>query len=430
MKKLLVLSLLVISLLSVFALNIIYMVGDGMAGNHVLLANILEGRQLNIMKMPYTALMTTYSADSWVTDSAPAGTALFSGYKTLNRAIGILPDGKPVPSLFELAKKNGYKVGLVVTCSVTHATPAAMYGHVSNRNDETTLAEQLTKANFDVIFGAGSKYFLPESKGGIRKDGKDLIEEMKKMGYKYITNAKDIPMLYEDKVLGLFGDTHLDPASNRKPEQPTLDVMLAKALELLSKSGDDFVIMVEGSQIDWEAHANDVYGVWKETVEFDNAVKVALDYAKRNGDTLVVVLGDHETGGLSLSNGGYTIDVAKARKVKGTGAMFLSKVKLDSYDTFKAEALNFFGVEISKEEFESLKAVSNKVYRLNEIVSSKLRIGWTTHDHTAGVVPVYAFGPGAEHFTGFMDNTDVAKTVMKLMGINTLSFPAIAGGGY
>ncbi len=162
MKKLLVLSLLVISLLSVFALNIIYMVGDGMAGNHVLLANILEGRQLNIMKMPYTALMTTYSADSWVTDSAPAGTALFSGYKTLNRAIGILPDGKPVPSLFELAKKNGYKVGLVVTCSVTHATPAAMYGHVSNRNDETTLAEQLTKANFDVIFGAGSKYFLTE----------------------------------------------------------------------------------------------------------------------------------------------------------------------------------------------------------------------------------------------------------------------------
>ncbi len=424
-KMFLTVLLLVSLSFSVFALNLIYMIGDGMAANQIVLASILENKILNIMKMPYTGLSTTYSYDSWVTDSAPAGTALASGFKTLNKSIGILPNGEIVQSMIEIAKDRGFKTGLVVSCRITHATPAAFYGHVANRDDEFTLAEQLTTAGIDVIMGGGYGWFLPTDAGGRRTDGKNLIEQMKKAGYTYITKKNELVSVgtQNQKLLALFASSHLDAVPVRRAEQPTLDEMLEKALQILSASGEPFIIMVEGSQIDWACHVNDVYWTWKEMIEFDNAVKVAIEFAARDGNTLVVVTGDHETGGLSLSNGGYMIDVEKARKVKGTADSFLSKVKLDDYETFKREALDFFGVEISLEEFNYIKSASNKANALSEVVSKKLRIGWTTHDHTAGPVPIFAFGPGAEQFVGFMDNTDIAKTIMKLLGLNTLSFP-------
>ncbi len=427
MKRFLTVLFLVSLCFSVFALNVIYLIGDGMAANQVLLASILEGKILNIMKLPYTGLTTTYSYDSWVTDSAPAGTALASGFKTLNRAIGVLPNGEAVPSMIELAAERGFKTGIVVTCRVTHATPASFYGHVTNRDDEFTLAEQLANSKVDIIMGSGYAWFLPSYAGGRRTDGKNLIEQMTARGYTYVTKKSELQSVKSGKLLALFAPSHLDAVPIRSGEQPTLDEMVSKALEILSSSDEPFILMVEGSQIDWACHANDVFWMWKEMVEFDNAVKVAIDFAAKHGDTLVVVTGDHETGGLSLSNGGYTIEVEKARKVKGTADYFLSKVKLEDYEFFKNQAMDFFGVEISQDEFNYVKNASNKSYALSEIISKKLRIGWTTHDHTAAPVPVYAFGPGAEQFVGFMDNTDIAKTIMKLVGLNVLSFPKRVG---
>ena len=433
--KLFLTLVLVVSLnLVVLALNVIFLVGDGMSANQLVLASILENRLLTTMTLPYTGLTVTYSSDSWVTDSAPAGTALFCGFKTLNKAIGVLANGETVPSIFEIAKKAGYRIGIVVTCQITHATPAAIYGHVSSRSDELTLAKQFVESGtVDVAFGGGWQWFLPEGKGGVRKDGLDLIEMLESKGYQYITNADELKDVSAQKVLGLFAKNYLEPVSDRPANQPTLDVMTAKAIELLSKSGQPFMLMVEGSQIDWECHANDFYGVWKEVVEFDNAVKVALDFAKRDGNTLVIVTGDHETGGLSLSNGGYTINVEQARKAKGTTAMFLKQYNVADKEKFITGLKEWYGIELKDSEYEYFTKVpvNNLRRELARFVSERVGFGWTTYDHTAGVVPVYAFGPGAHLFTGFMDNTDVAKMIMKITSLNTVSFPKVpTAAGY
>ncbi|WP_448524318.1 alkaline phosphatase [Pseudothermotoga sp.] len=433
-KLFLTLALVVSLNFVVLALNVIFLVGDGMSANQLVLASILENRLLTTMTLPYAGLTVTYSSDSWVTDSAPAGTALFAGFKTLNKAIGVLPNGEAVPSMFELAKKFGYRIGVAVTCQITHATPAAVYGHVPNRNDELTLAKQFAESGIvDVAFGGGWQWFLPENKGGVRKDGLDLIEMLKSKGYQYITDASQLHNVSGEKVVGLFAKNYLDPVSNRSANQPTLDVMTAKAIELLSKSGQPFMLMVEGSQIDWECHANDFYGAWKEVVEFDNAVKVALDFAKKDGNTLIVVTGDHETGGLSLSAGGYTINVEQARKAKGTAVMFLKQYNVADKEKFIAALKEWYGIELKDSEYEHFtKVPANNLSReLARFISQKIGFGWTTYDHTAGVVPVYAFGPGAEMFTGFMDNTDVAKLIMKITSLNTVSFPKVgAAAGY
>ncbi|WP_448535228.1 alkaline phosphatase [Pseudothermotoga sp.] len=433
-KLFLTLALVVTLNLLVLAVNVIFLVGDGMSVNHLMLASILENRLLTTMTLPYTGLNVTFSADSWVTDSAPAGTALFAGFKTLNRAIGVLPNGEAVPSVFELAKKAGYRIGIVVTCQITHATPAAVYGHVPNRNDELTLAKQFAESGIvDVAFGGGWQWFLPESKGGVRKDGLDLIEMLKSKGYQYITDASQIHNVSGERVLGLFAKNYLEPVSDRPANQPTLDVMTAKAIELLSKSGQPFMLMVEGSQIDWESHANDFYGVWKEVIEFDKAVKVALDFAKKDGNTLVIVTGDHETGGLSLSAGGYTINVEQARKAKGTTTMFLKQYSVADKEKFIAGLKEWYGIELKDSEYEYFtKVPANNLRReLARFISQRVGFGWTTYDHTAGVMVVHAFGPGAHLFTGFMDNTDVAKLIMKITGLSSFSFPKIgASAGY
>lgn len=416
---------------SAFALNVIFLVGDGMSTNQLFLASILEGRILNIMTLPYTGLTTTYSADAWVTDSAPAGTALFAGFKALNRAIGVLPNNEVVYSAFEMAKRAGYKIGLAVTCQVTHATPAAVYAHVANRNDEVTIAKQLIDGDVvDVVLGGGWQWFLPESKGGVRKDGIDLIEIAKSKGYTYITTPRELENLStaSRKVLGLFAKNYLEPVSERPASQPTLDVMTKKAIEILSASGQPFMLMIEGSQIDWECHANDFYGTWKEVVEFDNAVKVALDFAKRDGNTLVIVVGDHETGGLSLSAGGYTINVEQARKAKGTTAMFLKQYDINNKDAFIKGIKEWYDITMSDAEYETLRKVpTNNLRReLARYVSFKVGFGWTTYDHTAQPVPVYAFGPGAHLFTGVMDNTDIAKTLMRITSVSSVTFPTVS----
>jgi alkaline phosphatase len=415
---------------SVFALNVIFLVGDGMSTNQLFLASILEGKILNIMTLPYVGLTTTYSADSWVTDSAPAGTALFSGFKTLNRAIGVLPNGEPIPSVFELAKKMGYKMGIAVTCQVTHATPAAAFAHVNNRSDEVGIAKQFVNGEVvDVAFGGGWQWFLPTAEGGVRTDNLNLIEELKRKGYKYISTVEELITLDSStkKVVGLFAKSELSPVSDRPTTQPRLDLMTKKAIEILSSGGEPFMLMVEGSQIDWEAHTNDFYGVWKEVIEFDEAVKVALDFAKKDGNTLVIVLGDHETGGLSLSAGGYVINVEQARKAKGTTKMFLKQYNVNDKEKFITGIKEWYGVNMNDAEYENLSKVpSNRLAReLARYVSFKVGFGWTTYDHTAQPVPVYAYGPGAENFTGVMDNTDIAKILAKLIKVTTVQFPTI-----
>lgn len=432
MKKLLTVLLLFASIVLVLAhvKNVIYFIGDGMGFNHVYLASILEGRPLNMMKTQYVGIVRTFSANTWVTDSAAAGTALASGFKTKNGMIGMLPNGEPVPSIAEVLKSYGVKVGIVVTCRITHATPAAFYGHVPDRDMENELAEQLIKSDFDVIMGGGLRHFIPASvKGSSRKDEKDLLALAKEKGYTLVTKKSELAQITSGKVLALFASSHLAPASERTGEQPMLYEMVQKALELLSKDGEPFFLMVEGSQIDWEAHGNDPYGVWKEVVEFDKAIGVALEFAKKNPDTLIIVTSDHETGGLSTSTGTYMLEVEKLRKFKANTDWFLARYNIDEKQKFLAGVKEYYDIEMTDEEYEQLlniKKTAKTAYDLpnafGRYISSKALLGWTTFDHTGDPVPLFAFGPGAEHFTGWLDNTDIPRTIARLMGY-PLTYP-------
>lgn len=277
MKRLFTLILISLLVALVFSQvkNVIYLIGDGMGLSQVYLTSMLEGRPLSLMKTPYIGLVKTHSANSWVTDSAAAGTALASGFKTNNGMINILPDGTVVPTIFEVAKTYGVRTGIVVTCRVTHATPAAFYAHVKSRNEENEIARQLVEnETVDVVMGGGWANFLPKDLGGKRDDNLNLIELAKEKGYIYVKTREELSKISadSDKILALFAPSHLDPASSRK-EQPMLYEMVEKVLEILSKDDEPFFLMVEGSQIDWEAHDNDIYGVWKEVVEFDKAVQ-------------------------------------------------------------------------------------------------------------------------------------------------------------
>lgn len=432
MRKSLVVLLLILSLTLTIAhvRNVIYFIGDGMGFNHVYLASILEGRPLSMMKTQYVGIVKTFSANTWVTDSAAAGTAMATGFKTNNGMIGMLPNKERVPSIAEVLKSYGVKIGIVVTCRVTHATPAAFYGHVPDRDMENELAEQLVESGFDVIMGGGLRHFIPASvRGSSRKDEKDLVALAKEKGYTLITKKSELEQFSSGKLLALFASSHLAPASERTGEQPMLYEMVEKALELLSKDGEPFFLMVEGSQIDWEAHGNDPYGVWKEVVEFDKAVDVALKFAKKNPDTLVIVTSDHETGGLSTSTGTYMLDVEKLRKFKANTDWFIARYNIEEKQKFLAGVKEFYDIDMTDEEYERLlniKKTAKTAYDLpnafGRYISSKALLGWTTFDHTGDPVPLFAFGPGAEHFTGWLDNTDIPRIIARLMGY-PLTYP-------
>ena len=422
MKKgiLLVMWVLVVSLLS-FAgdvKNVIFLIGDGMGANQMLLTSYLEGRELYMMQMPYTGYAITYSADSNVTDSAAAGTALASGYKTDNGFIGVLPNGEVVPTIAEVLAEQGYKTGVIATSRITHATPAAYYGHSNDRDAEQVLAEQLVNSNLTVALGGGWNYFDPTR----RADRKDLISVAKGNGFDYITTKQELMAYSGEKVLGLFASSHMNSVTERTPAEPLLPEMTAKAIEILSKDDAPFFLMVEGSQIDWEGHDNDAFGIWKETVEFDEAVKVALDFAKENPDTLVVVTADHETGGLGLSTGGYTMDLEMVRKYQKTTDWVVANSK--NMEELKSNVKEYYGFDLSEEEVAYLEAAGNKIEALAEITSARASLGWTTHDHTGALVPVFAFGPRAERFVGIMDNTDLPRKIASLLGVE-LSYPLV-----
>jgi alkaline phosphatase len=325
--------------------NIIIMIGDGMGAAQVDAARIkavgANGR-LHIERMPVTGLVKTYSLNNLVTDSAAAGTALATGFKANNGQISVSAEGKNLRTILEAARDKGFSTGLVVTSTITHATPAAFGSHVGSRSNETDIAPMLLANKINVLLGGGRKYFLPQStEKSARKDSRDLIAEAQSAGYSFVQTKEELQSAKAPYVLGLF---NLDYLTTESPE-PSLAEMTSKAIELLNRNKKGFILMVEGSQIDWAGHENDPDKNIRQTLLFDKAVKAAIDFAVPNKKTLVVVTADHETGGMAINNG----------SLDGT----------------------------------------------------RLEIGWTTKGHSGVKVPLYAFGPRALLFTGVYDNTSI-----------------------
>lgn len=338
--------------------NVIYMIGDGMGLAHVTATKLASETPLALLQAQATGLQTTHSASSEVTDSAASGTALATGEKTNNGSIGVDVDGQPLTSVLKLALAGGKKAGVVVTSSVTHATPAAFMASVQSRNDEEEIAEYFTTTGIDLFIGGGKKFFEA------REDGRNLSEELRTKGYTITYSLDDVKALQGGKVGALLADNPMPSLAEGRGDM--LLEAVGEALRLLSTDNPNgFFLMVEGSQIDWAAHANDGEQVVAETIDFDKAVKAAMDFADRNPGTLVVVTADHETGGLALPS---------------------------DHD----KVVN--GVALPGDGSTSV-------------------IAFATKGHTGSMVPVYAYGTGAYAFTGVMDNTDIPKRIAKLMGL-------------
>ena len=337
--------------------NVIYMIGDGMGLTHVSMMMLEEGyRPTSFDRSQNVALITTYSANNRVTDSAAAGTALASGRKTNNGMLGMTPDGETFESMMEKAMDEGWKAGLVVTVYLQHATPAAFYAHVPSRNDLDEISEQFVESGVDVAFGGGRKFHAAD-----RGDGKTLIDELKAKDYRVVYDLQEADAVDRGRIVGLFSEEYMPTVLNGRDENYLCDAT-KKALEILTNNAGrkgGFLLMVEGSQIDSEAHANNAQGILAETRDFDRAVGAAMDYADAHPGTLVVVTADHETSGLSITSNETDFTLSDS----GVGYHF----------------------------------------------------GTTGHSGT--MVPVYLYGTGAERINGVMDNTELSKKILSLMGL-------------
>ena len=338
---------------------IFVMIGDGMGLCHVSMLQV-EGKYAPTAfdRAHNIALLKTYSANNRVTDSAAAGTALATGFKTDNGTLGQLPDGTPVESIMAKAQKKGYATGLVVTCYLQHATPAAFYAHVKGRGDSDQISRDFMQSGVDVAFGGGKELF-EEAYEDSDENYADLLKEK---GYEVIYDQADMEGIHSGRVVGLFAEENLPELKDGRGDY--LARATDKALEILTATvkadkKDGFIIMVEGSQIDYRSHANDVEGILAEMRDFEKAVKVAMDYADAHEDTLVVICADHETSGMTIPS--------------------------------------------NKTDFT--------------LPESGINYDFSTTGHTGVMVPVYLYGACAERINGIMENTELSQKLQQLIGV-------------
>lgn len=430
--------------------NVIIMVPDGCSQSVQTLARWYSENPLMLDEMA-AGLVSTYSTDSVITDSSSAATAFATGYKTTNGFVSVGPSNesvlsvleypsedlqyRPLATVLEGSKLEGKATGLVATSRITHATPAAFASHVDNRDNENEIMEQMVYEDIDLVFGGGSRHLVSEAEGGKRTDGENLTEVLLDRGYQYVDSRDEMLNLSSGKVWGLFASSHMAPDIDRSelaPEEPSLSEMTGKAVELLSQDEDGFFLMVEGSQVDWANHANDpVYAV-TDFLAFDEAVKVAVDFAEKDGHTLVLVFPDHNTGGMTIgsnSDSNYTsttvedvVSPLKGMNLSSTG--LATKIGTDlSPENIKAQLKTWWGIDATDEEITEILELHDNGeglsldYAISEVISrNHTVIGWTTHGHCGEDVPLWAYGPA--HPSGYMDNTDIAEYVSKEMGFD------------
>lgn len=406
--------------------NIIFLIGDGMGTSYTSAYRYMKDNpKTKVMEKtvfdPYLvgAQMTYPDDDNQnVTDSASAATAMSSGVKTYNAAIAVDTNQKNVKTVLEQAKQIGKSTGLVATSEITHATPAAFGAHDISRKNMDAIANDYYdelingKHKVDVLLGGGKTNF-------IRKD-RDLTKEFQKAGYSYVTDRTSLLANKNKQVLGLFADGGLDKFIDRTSATPSLAEMTNSAIDRLKTNKKGFFLMVEGSQIDWAGHDNDIVGAMSEMEDFAKAFKAAIDFAKKDGQTLVIATADHSTGGLTLGKDGeynFFVDPIKAalRTPDFMAAQIAKGASVD--ETLK----KYLKLELTAEEIQSVKdaALSADVTKIDNaieaIIDNRSFTGWTTGGHTGEDVPVYAYGPGSQRFSGLIDNTDNAKIIFDIL---------------
>jgi alkaline phosphatase len=413
--------------------NVILMIPDGCGPAAITLARLVSGRPL-VLDSLLVGAVQTHSADSDITDSAASGTAYATGVKTRNRMLGVDPDERPLGTLVEAAKTRGLETGLVTTADLTDATPAAFVAHVGQRALQDSIALQMFGHQVDVLLGGDLSRWRPVSAGGRRRDSRDLIAEHRARGGIVVTTPAELAAARELPLLGLFGigtDQIALEIDRDTLREPSLAQLTAKALELLGPSPRGFFLLVEGGRIDDAGHDDDPAGVAREVLAYDRAVGLVLAFARRVGHTLVVSVADHETGGLGLGRrvGRASPYVVHPESLLAARASVwrMSGDILDGGDPVTVAEHGTGVAPLEEDERDALlsaAAAPDSVRRhgllraLSEIESRRVRVGWSTGGHTGVDVGLYAFGPGSERFRGLHENTDVARLIAELLGLD------------
>jgi alkaline phosphatase len=383
--------------------KVILFIGDGVGTAHWTAARIASRDSLNVSKFSIGGLVDTRSSNSLITDSGAGATAYASGIRTYNYAIGVGPDSQPVETVLEAAKKNGWATGLVATSSITHATPASFASHVKTRASEFEIAKQMAALGPDVLLGAGTRFFSAAT----RPDREDLLAQLRTT-HTVLTDVQAFEAFRDTSVrrlVGLFAEVELPRAAQRSP---TLPAMTRKAIDVLSKDPDGFFLMVEGSQPDWRAHDNDpISAVVDEMLDFDAAIGVALEYQRRNADVLVVVVADHETGGLAL-------ELATDSSVMVAAANSLNT------------SVDALAIAMDRMTTQAADSADSTIYRM-QLTAARLRnsargarterlfADYSTGGHTAQMVPLFAAGQGAPAFGGMKDNFVIGQMLLEIV---------------
>ena len=331
--------------------NIIILIGDGMGINYVG-ASVLQDSTSPFKEFITVGLSITCSADKLITDSAAGATAIATGYLTNNKYVSVDTLGNPLYTIFEHAEKLGLSTGIIVTSSVSHATPGAFVAHTNDRSDQVLIASQMVDHNIDLVVGGGLKYFLPKYLFGEREDNLNLIKKLSDEGYRLPKNYDELLSL-PDSVQEIYALFELDGLPGSAHRKYTLGDLTKNAINHLKNDDDGFMLMIEGSQIDWAGHDHKSKELFEEMDDFSSAIKEALDFAKKDGNTLVIVTSDHETGGMSIINGNKD----------GNG----------------------------------------------------LELAYTTLNHTPSPVGIFTFGPGAELFGGIMNINHIGQQLFFLL---------------
>jgi len=418
------------------AKNIIVIVSDGMSSGTLNMADIYMNRKygkgsnwLNLYRENKVsrALMDMTSASSVVTDSAAASSSWGGGFRVKNGALNIGVNGEEYLPIWQKFKKAGKMAGCVTTVPITHATPAGFCANSKSRNSQPEIAETYLKMGFDIMMGGGLKHF----EATMRDDKKDILADYKTKGYQIVKNRNEMLACSNDKpILGLFYEDGLPYSIDRENIKdlsnsiPTLAEMTQKAIDRMKNNTNGFVLQVEGGKVDWAAHANDIAGLLYDQIALDEAIQTAIDFAEKDGETLVIITSDHGNANPGIIYGKKANDdFDLIQQFKHTNEWILNGITAQSTSAQVKERVEFAnGFALTDEEaklvlgyYDGLTKSEDGLYNyqhipfkaFSEIQKSRISVGWISTEHSADYTELAMFGPGSDALKPFIKNTDL-----------------------
>lgn len=424
--------------------NIIMIVGDGMGPAYTTAYRYFNDNpetkviEETVFDRLLVGMASTYPArvSGYVTDSAAAATALATGVKSYNGAIGLDVDKNSVETVLEWAKKQGKKTGVVVTSQVNHATPASYLAHNENRRNYDAIANSYIDDGIkaDIILGGGWQYFI--------RDDRNLVNEFTSAGFHYLDNFQELTTLPpQTPILGLFADIGL-PWALDDDNKFRLSVMTTAATKQL-ENDNGYFLLVEASQVDWAGHGNDIAAAMAEMADLAKTMEYLEQYVKNNPDTLIILTADHSTGGFTIAADGkyewnpeilrtmqrspqkiadylaiadITIKAASEQlnfTITQAEVMLLQQAKYQASE----QLVEFYALDESAQKQQMKPSIENGIYiAIKKLIDKRTNSGWTSSGHTAIDVPVFAFGKHSDMFSGKIDNTDIANNIFTLLG--------------